>query len=153
MFPKADTKRLIKYQNAMRFCTSYLWYQQLSRYIQQGRNLVKASAFSSTIDKQGLADPASNTPMSIRATTIHLQSFIQPIPTITDPQAIANVLSSHFGPIQRIERTVGISNRKYVMKKTSSAIVYRLPMSKRRSSFMPATRALDRLTRSRPATL
>lgn len=79
------------------------------------------------------------------------QSLANPIPSITAPQLSTKALSWSFGPTYLRERVDGISKRKYVMKKTSSAMEYRLPILNPRSSFIPATRALERLTLSRPA--
>lgn len=150
MLPKADTHRLIKYQKAILrcqstssctskpghtylVCTSYRWYHELSRYMQHGKK------------------PASKIPISIRQTTMTLQSFAHPIPSITSPHDNANPFSCSFGPIHRSDSVDGNSKRKYVMKKTIRAIEYRSPMSKERSLSIPATRAFERLTRSRPA--
>jgi hypothetical protein len=127
ILPNADTMRLTTYHNAIlhlqistkslinnsektegedtdRFWTSYRIYQQLNKYIQQGKN------------------PASKIPINILQTTITLQSFANPIPSITAPQLTAKPHSCCRGPMYRRERVEGSSNRKYVMKKTRRAI-------------------------------
>jgi hypothetical protein len=89
-------------------------YQLPSKYIQQGRNPASKVPIGGLIahDRNWYLVSLLLLPVSIRHTTMTLQSSANPMPSIVTPQLKTRTFKNSRGPIHRRDKVLGISKMK-----------------------------------------